>query len=72
MKTDMVVSCPKCAVENKISMEHKESGGLIGLLGMVLPGVKQYTFCGKAKCICGETINAVLTVGSGKEELMGI
>ncbi|MDR1837599.1 MAG: hypothetical protein LBQ89_08080 [Treponema sp.] len=61
MKTDMVVSCPKCAVENTVTME-LQAGGISEFLAMIMPETKQYTFFGETKCVCGETINAILTV----------
>jgi primosomal protein N' len=68
MKTEMVLSCPNCGAENTVSME-LESGRLNEFVSMMIPGIKQYSFHGKTKCACGETINAVLTVGTGKAQI---
>jgi len=70
MKTDMVLSCPKCGAENTVSMKIMESANRIGdIISMMIPGAqfKQYSFYGETKCVCGETINALLTVGTGKQ-----
>jgi len=67
--TNMAVSCPVCGVENTVSMEVMEAANNISdMISMIIPGIKQYTFHGETKCICGEIIHALLTVGNGKNK----
>lgn len=73
MKTGMVVSCPNCGAGNMVAMEYREADGLNSIIAMIVPDVKQYTFCGEVTCDnCGETINAVLTVGTGNKKVIKI
>jgi len=70
MKTDMVVSCPKCGAENTVTMESRENSGLNDIISMIMPDIKQYSFTGETVCVCGENVNAVLTVGNGNKKVM--
>jgi len=73
MKTEMVVSCPNCGAENTVSMEVMEMGNSISdILSMMIPGIKQYSFHGDKDCACGESINVVLTVGTGKKKMVEV
>jgi predicted nucleic-acid-binding Zn-ribbon protein len=69
MKTDMVVRCPKCGAENTVTMEYRGTGGLNDIISMIMPDIKQYSFTGEKRCVCGETVNAVLTVGNGNKQV---
>jgi len=73
MKTEIVIGCPKCGVENRVEMEIMESVNSISdIISMVIPGIKQYSFNGETKCSsCSEDITVLLTVGAGKK-LMGV
>jgi predicted nucleic-acid-binding Zn-ribbon protein len=71
MKTDMVVSCPKCGAENTLTMEYRGAGGIDGFLKMIMPDIKQYSFTGETRCVCGEIVNAVLSVGNGHKQVIG-
>jgi len=70
METGLEISCPYCDALNMVNMKVMEGQNRVAeIVSTMLPDVKfkQYSFYGITKCVCGETINAILTVGGGKK-----